>query len=146
MVAYATRAQFYVSGLPAAVCAQAETKSPGCVELALENSSRFMDSFFRVAYQLPLLQWGSEVTRACCHIAAPDVIDVLGSAPGGADERYDLRSKAAQQWLDKVAMKRAFPELTEGSISVDGAVVVSQPSREWDDTPCDFGFDDLRAW
>lgn len=143
MVAYADRAQLYIHGISADRAAAAERKSPGCVDALLETKSRFVDSFLRTRYVLPLAAWGDEIAEATCHLVAIGVIGVLGKNPNGTDEWLFDRAKQTCDWLKDVAAKRAHPDVTEGGPEVDGAVVLEGVDRGWDGT---VALEDRRGW
>lgn len=132
MATYATRADFERFGLPPALAAQAETKTPGVIANAIDARSAEADSHFAARYRLPLTEWDVNVRRVVCELAALDVLGVAGFNPQGNDEFYERRAERALAWLKAVAAKKCHPVVVEGASPIDGAEVISPPARGWD--------------
>lgn len=113
-------------------------------DAALDAASDLMDSYFRVAFTLPLITWQDDVRRACAIIAAYDLLVVRGYNPSaGADVNFRLRyedimgAPGRRGWLQQVAGGNAIPGVVDSSPGAtegendDGPEVYSSSQRGW---------------
>jgi phage gp36-like protein len=107
---YADRTAFFAHGLPA----QARGKvTDAQIDSALATASAFMDSKFRGRYPLPFLTYGIEVVRACCTLAAEEVLTIRGwDANNAGDSEIMRRGDLTREWLDQVQRSAAHPDVT----------------------------------
>jgi phage gp36-like protein len=91
--------------------------------------------FGKNAFVLPPAQWGDDLRRAVCGVAAYDLMSVRGYAPTpGSDVNIRLRHQDAIEWFKGVSNEKikpahfidATPEVYDG-----GAFVVSRGRRGW---------------
>jgi len=131
-MAYATRADLAIHGLPSAVLAQVATASQDAV---LDAASDEADSYLRKRYGTPLSTYGVSLTRHVCAIASYDLAYVLGVSPEDV-ERLEGRANIARKWLRDCALGMvepvdasddATPSVAEGAPLVSSADIV-----DWD--------------
>lgn len=130
-VCYANLDDLDALGMPAAALA---TRTPSQRAAALAAASEKADGKLAVAFDLPLVSWGLDLTEAVCKIAAYDLLSVRGFNPDGADQNIRDRYDDAWKWLREVADARAIPVgLVDSTTDVDdgGIAVVSYASRGW---------------
>ncbi len=102
---------------------------------ALQAASATIDQALRGKYQFPILAWGYEVTRLCCHIAAEDLMVQRGFNPSaGADQIIVQRAERAHETLKLVARgvyTLAIQDSSPGNLVSDGTAAPSgQPEVE----------------
>jgi phage gp36-like protein len=113
---------------------------------ALQAASAVADSYLQGQYILPLSQWGYDLVRAVCIIAAWDLLAARGYSPQSqADQNVRQRYEDALGWLDEVSKGIQTPvniidastAPTDGDGSdvtvIDGGSVVSTTVRGWTD-------------
>jgi phage gp36-like protein len=131
---YATRDQLPDFGVNAA----ALLPIPAAVQdAALAAASEVADSYLRSQFVLPLITWGTDLTRAVCMIAAYDLLVGRGYNPeAGADTNIRLRYEDAIAWLKDVARGLAALDATDsspggepGSSTLAGPRVASSSQR-----------------
>jgi phage gp36-like protein len=127
MSQYATIAQFFTYGLPATARGNLTDDQ---INGALTSASGTADSKLRGVYSLPLLAWGSELTKYTCWIAAYELMTgVRGYNPAaGADPGIENRYVYAMTELDKVQRKATFLDVTPSpgqSPTYDQPLVIS---------------------
>ena len=125
---YATVADLAALGLNAIALSSIPS---GSQTEALSAASRVVDSYLRSQFTLPLVQWGTDVTRATCLIAAYDLMTSRGFNPdAAADVNVRMRFEDATRWLEKCASGAVVPSVTDSTPgatqgSVSAPVVVS---------------------
>lgn len=130
-ICYANLDDLDALGMPVAALA---TRTPSQRAAALAAASEKADSKLGVAFDLPLVAWGLDLTEAVCKIAAYDLLSVRGFNPDGADENIRVRHDDAWTWLRDVADAKAVPVgIVDSTADVDdaGIAVVSYASRGW---------------
>lgn len=109
-------------------------------QLALQTASDVVSGYLNRVFTLPLTQFGLDVTRATCVLAAYDLRVSLGfnPAPGSSDEELRLRVEQTTQWLRDVAKGLVRPVgIVDSGVVVSGgsnggaAVAISDPPRGW---------------
>ena len=113
---------------------------------ALQAASAVADSYLQGQYILPLTQWGYDLVRAVCIIAAWDLLAARGYSPqSSGDANVRQRYEDALHWLDEVSKGTQTPvnvqdsssaaSPPEGSVElpVDGGSVVTTQVRGWTD-------------
>jgi len=93
---------------------------------ALQNASDLADGFLASQYKLPITLWGTDLTRAVCHIAAWDLLNQRGFNPEGTDSTFRTRYDDAMDWLTKIARGLLNPPGIKDSTPAarDGAPLV----------------------
>lgn len=110
MSAYASLAQLYTYGAPEKSFGQLTDDQKNN---ELEASSRYVDTFLRGRYSLPLIAWGVEITEATCKVAAYNLMNVRGYNPAsGADANLQLRYQETVNWLRLIQKQQAHPDVT----------------------------------
>lgn len=104
-------------------------------DTAIEDASRFMDSFFRSRYTLPFSAVGGDVKVNCAAIACWYVMRALGFNPEG-DSVIRTSYEDALSWLKGVASGTVNPDVTSPGATGEGAPtsrarMASNPSRGW---------------
>lgn len=139
---YATRTDLANLGLVAGALANVTTTTQ---DAALVAASAVADSYLQSRYQLPLLQWGQDLSRAVAIIAAYDLLTSRGYNPqSSADQNVRQRYLDALAWLDSISKGASTPSYvtdsstptgtTDGSTSTetDGAFqMVTSSVRGW---------------
>ena len=111
MPAYATPADLYIYGIPAAAL---QSLPPAMILEQLEGASRLADEYLKSRYTMPLVSWSSSLTAAVCKIAAYGLIGVRGFNPGaGADVNLRMRHDDAMSWLKAVSRQEVHPEVVD---------------------------------
>jgi len=91
-----------------------ENVDPASINAQLEAASRFMDSYFRARYSLPLTNWDTSVRMNCCYVAARNILVARGYSPdAGPDVIEQQRYDQAVAWLEGVERQRIHPSVTE---------------------------------
>lgn len=122
MTAYASLENLYTYGAPQKAFGQLTDDQKNN---ELEAASRYVDSFLRGRYLLPLVSWGVEITEATCKIAAYNLMNVRGYNPAsGADMNLETRYNAAVAWLTLVQKQQAHPNVT---LTPDKTPDINQP-------------------
>lgn len=140
---YATRTDLTQIGLVGAALANVPTAAQ---DEALQAASAIADSYLQGQFILPLTQWGYDLVRAVCVIAAWDCLAARGYAPQSqADQNVYKRYQDALAWLDEVSKGIQTPvnvldssttptNPDGGTVSaVDGGSVVTTSVRGWTD-------------
>lgn len=128
-----------IGGVLASVPAGAQTA-------ALQAASAIADSYLQGQYILPITQWGYDLTRVVCVLAAWDILTAKGYNPAaGPDQNIRQRYEDALKWLDEVSKgiqspinvidSSTAPSASDGSdVSViDGGSLVTTDVRGWTD-------------
>lgn len=128
-MAYATRADLTTFSLPAGALGGVSADKQ---DAALEAASRFADGFLNVVYTLPLTEYGSDLRRAVCDIAAFILMKGRGFSPETADaDMLQSAERAATQWLQSIAAGKVKPyglmDSSAGGINVDDTGAASHP-------------------
>jgi phage gp36-like protein len=100
---------------------------------ALQAASGLIDSYIGGRYTLPLTTWGQDLLRACCVIAAYDLLTSRGfGMVNGPDDNIRLRYLDIIKWLEDIRDGETPISGGGGSSATAGApVVYSSPLREW---------------
>jgi phage gp36-like protein len=106
---------------------------------AINGASRVIDSYLRARFQLPLVQVGEDVKRACAILAVYDLISARGFNPEGtaSEANFRLRYQDTIKWLERIADGRAEPDVTDSSsgahegYSPAGPAVSTSTQRGW---------------
>lgn len=121
------------------------TLDPAAQTEALQAASAIADSYLQGQYILPLTQWGYDLVRVVCIIAAWDLLAARGYNPQSPDENIRQRYVDALNWLDEVSKgiqtpvnildSSTVPSDGDGSdVSViDGGSLVTTTVRGWTD-------------
>lgn len=110
MSQYAELADLVIYGLPVNSLGSLTTTQQTD---ALIAASSQIDSYLRGRYPMPLLAWGIEVTKACCVLAAFDLMNIRGYNPAsGADRNLMDRADRITLWLRDVQKGAAHPDVT----------------------------------
>jgi phage gp36-like protein len=98
--------------------------SSGIQNAALLAASGIADASLQSRYILPLTQWGQDLVRAVCIIAAYDILTSKGYNPAaGADENIRQRYLDALAWLKSVSDGDDSPSyVLDSSVNQAGAV------------------------
>jgi len=107
---YASLADLTIYGLPATALGNLTVQQQ---QDALDTASDEVDSYLRGRYALPLQDWGVEIRKATCVLAAYELMAVRGYEPGaGADPVLQNRYNETIAWLNKVQRQAAHPNVT----------------------------------
>jgi phage gp36-like protein len=106
---------------------------------AITAASRFIDSYLRTKFTLPLLAVGQDLARACAIIAVWDIIYGSRGAQPGEGEKPILQVRYDQiiKWLEMIAQGTVTPEVTDSTpgatpgVLPSGARVISSTMRGW---------------
>lgn len=132
MSAYAVRADLGKYGVNAAALSGISTTAQ---DAAIEAASEVADSYFRSRYNLPLLAWGTDVTRAVCQIAVYDLLVMRGFNPEqAADQNLQARADSAVAWLRAVGKQEAQANVTPTPVQspdYDQPRVLTSTPRGW---------------
>lgn len=130
MPSYARPTDLVRLGLPAVAL---EGISSDDQQAALDAASATADGYLAARVRLPLANWGDDLRRAVCAIAAYDLMVTRGMAPGsGEAELLGERSRGALAWLRDVADGRVTPTVEETAPSyISGPRVESNTPRGW---------------
>jgi phage gp36-like protein len=132
MTAYATSTDLYAIGVPSAALVDV---TAGAITIALEAASRFVDSYFRRRYTVPIAIISGDIVRAVCIIAAYDLMVARGYSPDSVDVELRNRFLDIIKWLESI---------TDGSLTPVDAPVSDAVSPSYG-IYVDAG-DDLRGW
>lgn len=104
---------------------------------ACEDASAEADSFLRGRYQLPLLAWGSDITRYTSWIACYLVADLIGFAPqAGSDKLIKERYYDAVGWPGPDGLGTGyFPRIQRQAIHPDVTPSIASPGNATYDLP-----------
>jgi phage gp36-like protein len=140
---YATRTDLTQIGLVGAALANVPTAAQ---DEALQAASAIADSYLQGQYVLPLAQWGYDLVRVVCCVAAWDCLTARGYSPQSqGDQNVYKRYEDALKWLDEVSKGMQTPanildastpptDPDGGTVTqVDGGSVVSTQVRGWTD-------------
>jgi phage gp36-like protein len=140
---YATTTDLTQIGLVGAALANVPTQAQN---EALQAASAIADSYLQGQFILPLTQWGYDLVRVVCCIAAWDCLTARGYAPQSqADQNVYKRYQDALAWLDEVSKGIQTPaNILDSStpaqnpdggtvLAVDGGSVVTTQVRGWTD-------------
>lgn len=140
---YATQTDLTRIGLVGAALTNVPSAA---LDEALDAASAIADSYLQGQYVLPLSQWGYDLVRAVCCIAAWDCLTARGYNPQSqGDANVYKRSEDALKWLDEVSKGMQTPlNILDAStppinpdggevVQVDGGSVVSTQVRGWTD-------------
>lgn len=116
--AYATSTDLASLGLVSAALANV---GAGVQTAALAAASAVVDSKIQSRYVLPLTQWGQDLVRAVCVIAAYDIMTSRGYNPmAGADQNIRQRYLDAIEWLENVGKGTDTPSQVVDSSTTSG--------------------------
>lgn len=118
--------------LPAAVLALTtdDQQTQACLDASEEA-----DSYMRGRYQLPLLAWGSDVTRYTSWIACYLLAQLIGFAPqAGSDKLIVERYYQAVGWPDRSGTGW-FPGIQRQAIHPDVTPALASPGNPVYDLP-----------
>lgn len=95
----------------------------------LVDASGIIDSYLRDQFTLPLTQVGSDIKRACIHIATYFILVGRGYNPdAGADPGIRDRYTDTLAWLKLVAQGTVTPDVTDSSPGATEGRPGSRPS------------------
>ncbi len=110
---YATTTDLVNYGLPASVLAATTNAQQVAI---LNGRSRWIDSFLRAQFELPLVTWDTDITQAVCAAASYDLMVIRGYNPeAGADINIRLRFEDARKWAEDCAAGKLTPSVTDSS-------------------------------
>jgi phage gp36-like protein len=113
---YATIAQLIQNGMSQQALSSPSISSAAVQDAALFAASQEIDNALRDQYQLPLTQWGNDIVKYTCWIAAYSLICIRGFNPNNeADAVYEKNDDKARKWLSLVAQGRFSPDITDSS-------------------------------
>lgn len=106
-MAYATRSDLTTFSLPqGALSGMASDR----LDAALEAASRLADGYLNARYRLPLKEYGSDLKKAVCDIAALMIMKGRGFNPEQADADLLVSGhKDAVKWLEGIAAGKITP-------------------------------------
>ncbi len=132
MSSYATVAEFNVHGI------RPEAIPPAIVDAdkiaAIEAASLVADSYLSSQFHMPIITWGTDLTRAVCAIAAYELVaSLLVFQPDPATNQVLTdRAESARSWLKDISAGRARPNVVDTAPSAKTASrVFSKPPRGW---------------
>lgn len=119
---------------------------PAAQTEALQAASAIADSYLQGQYILPITQWGYDLVRVVCIIAAWDLLAARGYNPQSqGDLNIRQRYEDALKWLDEVSKgiqtplnivdtsaPASDPDGSEVTV-IDGGSVVTTDVRGWTD-------------
>ena len=77
---------------------------------ALIDASVYADGFLNDQYQLPLVSWSTDLTKAVCMIASYSLMLTRGFMPGSShNENFRQMYDDANKWLDGIARGKITP-------------------------------------
>lgn len=130
---YATIAQLIQNGMSQQALNAPSISSSTVQNAALLSASETVDSYLRQQFQLPLKQWGSDIVKYTCWLAAYQLICSRGFNPDSeADSIYESNYDKSIAWLKDVAKGLASPDITDSSVNAAPGVQApgSQPTSE----------------
>lgn len=90
--------------------------SPTVQNAALYAASETVDGYLRQQFQLPLTQWGNDIVRTTCWLAAYQLVCTRGFSPtSDVDASYLENFKMASRWLKDVSEGKISPDITDSS-------------------------------
>jgi phage gp36-like protein len=92
------------------------------------------DGYIGGQYALPLISWGSDVTKFTAVLAVRTIVQTRGVDPTGSDAGVLDQRDEAIRWFDRLASGRLSPPGIVDSTEEEfegGSVVVSNTSRGW---------------
>lgn len=130
-VVYATLSQFAIWGVQAGMFAG--VFDDGQITIALQGASDLASGYYADQFTLPLLEWGTDLSRAVCIIAGCDLADTRGHNVEGSEALFETRRRNAIEWLERVSKGEvAQPLVVDSSTDDDaesGGLVTTAPSR-----------------
>lgn len=130
-MAYATTTDLTRLGVPTKAL---EGVSAEAKEAALSSASSLADGYLAAQFNLPLTEWGDDLTGHICSIAAWQILKVRGIDPEGrADNAIRMSYEDAIDWLERIAAGRLSPQFTDSTPEVNdqAPVFVNNPPRGW---------------
>ena len=130
-MAYATRAELYVLGLPSAALTGIAEASQ---DLALEAANSFCDSYLRGRYGCPITSPSYALKLCVCQIAAYRLLCSRGFNPETLDGVIRANYEEALAWLKDCAKGIASPvdQTADATPSVDeNAPLIESTELEW---------------
>ena len=100
------------------------------------GASDLADGYLARQLTLPLSEWGDDLRRHVCAIAAYDLMTQRGYNPEGGDSNLRLRYEDAVRWLERVASGTVRPAVTDSTPTSStampsGPVVRTSSKRGW---------------
>ena len=105
MTAYATQADLFALGLPAAALTGVASAT---LDLALEAASRRADTYFS-RFAVPIASPNAGLKEAVCAIAAYKLMSVRGYSPENPDSTLRANYEDAIKWLERCAAGTCTP-------------------------------------
>lgn len=101
-------------------------------QAALDAASSDAAGLLAKRYALPLLEWGTSITRRVVHLAVYDMLSVRGFNPQrGADANIQKRYDDAMKWFRDVSEGLVEPEgVVDSSSDLDEAAPLVDQGRE----------------
>ena len=130
-MAYATRAELYVLGLPSAALTGVATADQ---DLALDAASSFCDSYLRGRYGCPIASASYALKLCVCQIAAYRLLCSRGFNPETLDGVIRTNYEEALAWLKDCAKGIASPidQADDATPSTDeNAPLIDSTDAEW---------------
>ena len=123
---YATQTNLAQLGLIGGVL----TSISGTIQdAALVAASAIADSYLQSRYDLPLTNWGQDLVRVVCQIAAYDLLTSKGFNPAtGPDENIRQRYLDALAWLQEVSQGKQTPAYVVDSSTGSGSLPPVSPT------------------
>ena len=106
---------------------------------AMETASRTIDGYFvQRGWPVPLATYGVDTTRACCILAAADVLVVIRgtSYDDPAGVAWAARAADTVRWLERASAGQVTPtnittSLSDPTPADGGPEMYSDPGRGW---------------
>ena len=122
---YATLAELQALSITPAVYQRFATQAngTGTMTSALQAASSLADGYLASQFTLPLITspqgWGMDLKRCVCDIAAYELYNIYGFAPGAApgDDMIKVRYANAMDWLTRIADNKIHPQFVDSSTS-----------------------------
>lgn len=97
-------------------------------DLALQEASAEMDSYFRAKYTLPFVLVGADVRQHCVSIALYRLLNSRGRNPdSGSDSWLEEQYDRTIAWLKGVASGKISPDVTDSSPIAEEGTPSDQP-------------------
>lgn len=113
---YATIAQLISNGMSQQALNAPSISSTDVQNAQLLSASQEIDNALRDQYQLPLQQWGTDIVKYTCWLAAYSLICLRGFNPNDeADSFYEKNDAKARAWMKLVAEGKYGPDITDSS-------------------------------
>jgi phage gp36-like protein len=126
MASYASPADFQNYGL---LTAALKSLTNAQVVAALNEASDEVDSYLAARYPLPLVAWGTTITKAACVIASWNLLSLRGFDPNnGIDQAVKMRYDDQIAWLTRVQKQMAHPQGIETTPSPSDSPQFLQPT------------------